>query len=255
VIAELLKTNSPFYSITISEEQMQVVGLYLECDEPEIHSLIGALSEHYHEERAEKPEGKLYQYIYQRVLSTCFRPDPVNLQMKLLNCFLISRSPSAEMAANELENNPTALTIEDLGSLEKKDLEEYCMMAIDMAIGKERTVDWLLSKVVGWLLEERGPMERKMQGFRVLSDLVERSRNRVWLGHVMLEWLARERVVEKFLSDSTHARILQQLLPILHFLYDADGLENNYLAELIRKSLHSEDIFKVVQSMLGWLKL
>lgn len=44
----------------------------------------------------------------------------------------------------------------------------------------------LLSKVVGWLLEERGPMERKMQGFRVLSDLVERSKNRVWLGHVLL---------------------------------------------------------------------
>lgn len=39
------------------------------------------------------------------------------------------------MAADELENNPTALTIEDLGTLEKKDLEEYCSMAIDMAIG------------------------------------------------------------------------------------------------------------------------
>lgn len=47
VIAELLRPNLPFYSITISEEQMQVVGLYLDCEEHEIPSLIGAFSEHY----------------------------------------------------------------------------------------------------------------------------------------------------------------------------------------------------------------
>jgi len=48
---------------------------------------------------------------------------------------------------------------------------------------------------------------------------------------------------------------LQQLQPLLHFLYDNNLLTGVYLTELMKQSLHSEDIFKVVQSMLGWLKL
>lgn len=58
-----------------------------------------------------------------------------------------------------------------------------------------------------------------------------------------------------FLKDSTHSRILQQIQPILHFLYEAGVLADIEIIELMKNSLYSEEIFKVVQSMIGWLKL
>ena len=61
--------------------------------------------------------------------------------------------------------------------------------------------------------------------------------------------------MENFLRESTHVRILQQMQPVIHFLYEAGVLADIEIIELMRNSLHSEEIFKVVQSMLGWLKL
>ena len=43
--------------------------------------------------------------------------------------------------------------------------------------------------------------------------------------------------------------------PIIHFLYESGVLSDIEIIDLMRNSLHSEEIFKVVQSMLGWLKL
>lgn len=124
-----------------------------------------------------------------------------------------------------------------------------------MASGNEQQVESYIFRLVLWLLEEKGQMERKILGFKVLSELVATARLKPRLSTQLLNWLVSQQLIEKFVSDSTHARILQQLQPLLHFLYDNNLLTSIYLTELMKQSLHSEDILKVVQSMLGWLRL
>ena len=98
-------------------------------------------------------------------------------------------------------------------------------------------------------------MEKKIIGFKILGDLVGMARLRHNFTPVLVDWLVEHQILEKFLRESTHSRILQHISPILHFLYEHSILQNHYLVDLMKLSLHSEDLFKIVQTMLSWLKV
>ena len=106
-----------------------------------------------------------------------------------------------------------------------------------------------------WLLADNSQMEKKIIGFKILGELVGVARLRHNFTPVLVEWLVEHQILEKFLRESTHSRILQHISPILHFLYEHNILLNHYLVELMKLSLHSEDLFKIVQTMLSWLKV
>lgn len=82
-------------------------------------------------------------------------------------------------------------------------------------------------------------MEKKILGFKILGELAILTRSRHAFSNILIEWLLKNQIIEKFLRDSTHMRILQYISPVLHFLYENERIESSYLIELMKLSLHS----------------
>jgi hypothetical protein len=64
-----------------------------------------------------------------------------------------------------------------------------------MASGNEQQVEAYIFRLVLWLLEEKGQMERKILGFKVLSELVATARLKPRLSTQLLNWLVNQRLI------------------------------------------------------------
>jgi hypothetical protein len=64
-----------------------------------------------------------------------------------------------------------------------------------MASANEQQVQDYIFRLVLWLLEEKGQMERKILGFKVLSELVTMARLKSRLSAQLLNWLLSQRLI------------------------------------------------------------
>jgi hypothetical protein len=61
----------------------------------------------------------------------------------------------------------------------------------------------------------------------VVNELILEAKKKDSIKYVLVNWLTENRIIDLFLRDSTHFRILQQIQPIIHFLYEAGVLADS----------------------------
>jgi hypothetical protein len=146
-----------------------------------------------------------------------------------VNVLLISRAPDADAREECLVNNQEGIYIEDFSPLDKREIEDYATAIAEIATDNPKYSEKYIFRLVDWLLAENSQMEKKIIGFKVLGELVGLAKSRQMFATCLINWLTDHQILEKFLRESTHSRILQHLSPILHFLYENGVLPNNYL--------------------------